>query len=92
MPSHVWTVRGDEVWQWDGDSWVLADQEPLRTFRVLDGTICDERNAHSMVVISTAHVVCEDCGFASHILPDDMTNEKFERKQFTYEPTLIADE
>ena len=92
IPSHVWTVRGDEVWQWDGDSCVLADQEPLRTFRVLEGTICDERNAHSMVVISTAHVVCEECGFASHILPDDVTNEEFERKQFTYEPTLIADE
>lgn len=26
------------------------------------------------------------------VLPDDMTNEEFERKQFTYEPTLIADE
>lgn len=37
-------------------------------------------------------IVCEECGLVWHILPDDMTDEEFERKQFTYEPTLIADE
>ena len=71
---------------------MLADPQPPRLFRVLEGTTCYERNAHSMVVISTAHLVCEECGLVSHILPDDMINAEFDRKQFTYEPTLIADE
>lgn len=92
IPSFVWTVRGDEVWQWDDHSWVLADPQPARVFRVLEGTTCFERNAHSMVVISTAHLVCEECGLVSQILPDGMTDEGFERKQFAYEPTLIVDE
>jgi hypothetical protein len=92
IPSHVWTVRGDEVWQWKGDSWVVEKPQPSRLFRVLEGTTCHERNVHSMVVMSTAHLVCEECGLVSQVLPDDMTDEEFERKQFTYEPTLIADE
>ena len=92
LPAYVWTVRGDEVWQWKGGSWVLADPQPLRASRVLEGTICHERSAHSMVVTSTAHLVCEECGLVSHILPEDMTDEEFERRQFKYEPTVTADE
>lgn len=81
LPAYVWTVRGDEVWQWDGGSWVLADPQPLRTFRLLEVTICIERGAHSMVVASTDHLICEDCGHVTHILPDDMTDEGDERRQ-----------
>ena len=73
-------------------NWVLADPQPLRSFGVLEGTVCQERGAHSMAVASTAHATCEVCGLVSFTLPEGMTEEEFERVQFAYEPEPIADD
>jgi hypothetical protein len=89
LPPYVWMVRGDEVWRWDTDRWTLAVPQPPRTLRLIDGTACAERGTRSMATVSTVHLVCEQCGSASQTLPDDMTDEEFERVQFTYNPTLV---
>lgn len=92
VPDYVWTVRGAEVWRWDGADWVLADPQPVRNFRVLVGTVCGDRGTHSTDDLSTAHMLCPDCGYVIHTLPDGMTNEQLERVQFTYMPTLLPNE
>jgi hypothetical protein len=92
VPPHVWTVRGDEVWRWIDGEWTLADPQPARSSTPLAGTLCQDRAAHSMVVASTAHLVCEDCGRVMQFLPEEMTAEQFEREQYTYGPKLIDDE
>jgi hypothetical protein len=65
LSAFVWTLRGDEVWTWAGASWVRADPQPARRFRLLVGTVCDQRGQHKLTAVTTIHLVCDDCGITS---------------------------
>ncbi len=73
-------------------SWVLADPQPSRPSGCSWERSATSSALHSMVVTSTAHLICEVCGLVDFILPEGMTEEEFERLRFSYEPKLIADD
>ncbi len=91
LPPFVWTVRGDEVWVWKEGAWTRADSQPARRFRLLGGTVCDERSAHDLTAVTNVHLVCDDCGYTTHVIPDGLTSEEWERVRFTYEPVSVGD-
>jgi hypothetical protein len=57
LPPFVFAVRGDEVWLWEDDAWVLADPQPRRTRSLLEGTLCLERGHHDRSEVDPRHVV-----------------------------------
>jgi hypothetical protein len=84
LPDYVWELRGDEVWTWSSSTWLRADPQPALDGRVLAGSVCATRQHHSMVVASTAHIVCEDCGETRETVPDGMSLEDWVRVRPTY--------
>lgn len=89
LPPFVWTLRGDEVWTWNGDAWVRADPQPPRRFGHLEGTVCFEREHCVMTGVTTVHVVCDDCGDTGECVPDGFTAEEWERAQYVHQPTPL---
>ena len=82
LPAFVWTLRGDEVWAWTGEAWARADPQPPRTHGLLQGTLCFERGHCNMAAVTTAHVVCDDCGDTAHTVPAEFTSDEWERVQY----------
>ena len=89
LPPFVWTLRGDEVWTWNGDDWVKADPQPRRQFRLLEGTVCFRRGHCDATGVTTVHVVCDDCGDTTQCIPDGFTAEEWERAQYVYQPAPL---
>lgn len=65
LPSFAWTLDLEEMWTWDGESWVLSDleQQPERHGTLLAGTHCARRSRHVMKDLGTGYVTCRDCGW-----------------------------
>ncbi len=90
LPEFVWTVRGDEVWTWNGRDWVLADPPPPRRFGLLDGSVCSARGRCDLEMVSTIHSLCFDCGWVTETIPDGVSSEEWERAQYGYLPEPLA--
>ena len=86
LPTFVWTLRGDEVWTWDGEAWVKANPQPARRGRLLEGTVCAGRGHCDVTMGTTVHGVCADCGDTSETVPANFTLEEWEQAQYTYVP------
>jgi len=86
LPPFVWTLRGDEVWTWNGDTWLKADPQPRHQFEMLEGTLCFERRFHETTVVTTVHGVCDDCGETSETGTGGYTLEEWQRARYTYVP------
>lgn len=89
LPAFVWTLRGDEVWTWDGASWVRAEPQPERRFHLLLGTVCDQRGHCDLAVVTSVHTVCDDCGSTTEGVPADISSEEWERVRHTYQPRVV---
>jgi hypothetical protein len=89
LSAFVWTLRGDEVWTWDGASWIRAEPPPERHFRSLRGTVCDQRGHHDLTAVTSVHSVCDDCGYTVETVPADISSEEWERVRRTYRPRAV---
>ncbi len=89
LPLFVWTLRGDEVWSWDGDAWVRADPQPPLRSGSLAGTVCAERGRCDDTMVTTVHSVCTDCGDTTETIPPGFGWEEWERVQYGYQPTPL---
>ena len=72
LPDGAWTLRGDEVWRWDGARWGLAEPQPALHWKMLAGSLCDERG-HCDLEDRSRHSVCVGCAHVSALgwLSDD---------------------
>ena len=89
LPPFVWTLRGDEVWTWEGRRWVRAGPQPRRSDGLLEETPCVERGHCNMDAVTTVHAVCGNCGNTALSIPHGFTAEEWDHVQYGYKPTLV---
>ena len=84
LPPFVWALRGDEIWTWREGLWRRANPQPEHHDGGLKGTVCFERGDCELSALTTVHLVYEDCGSTTHVVPDGYTFEEWERAQYEY--------
>jgi hypothetical protein len=84
-----WFLRVDEIWTWDdeGSAWGLANPQPEREFKLLQGTLCFERRFHEMELVTDCHLGCVDCGMTEETIPDGHSAEEWELARSSFRPT-----